>query len=259
MFIIVAIFIGIMFIFLLVAAVSGSVASILLSDYCVGGVDNLTRLAINVMINDQCTEDVFKYYLFCYWNNRTCNTLEAFGSKVEYHILNITKLLNANPNSPKAQSWRNSIRSLREIAFRINELNSCSQTQKLYLGTTSLFCSEATPAIIMFALILELMVGIIFIFLLVVIRFNPEAGGKIQDDVDIEMEKRERRKQGLRPSKDLKKDVPNRTIQSCGNQCLTGFLSLAGGWALTIFIMFLIMSFGSNEVYVSRTVSVFKH
>jgi len=259
--VIIAILVGLMFVFLIVAAVSGSVVSILLSDYCVGGVDNLTRLAITTMINDTCTQEAFIYYLFCYWGNATqCDTLDPFSDNLENHILILTQLVQLYPNNTLVPTWSSYARVLRDVSFRVNDLSSCSSTQQLYLQVTSLFCGSSTPAIIMFGLIIELMVGIEFIFLLVVIRFNPEASGKIQDDVDIEMEKRERRKKGLRPNtKDMKKDAPVRAPTSCGIHCITGFFSLFGAWAITILVFMIIMSTGSNPVLVSRTLQNFTY
>jgi len=254
LFILVAIVVGIMFIFLLVAAVTSSVATIVLSDFCVGGVDNLTRLAIDSMINDTCTADNFRYSLFCFWRNTSCDTLDKFASDIELNILNFTELCNLYPNNTLVPKWRAYSKSLRDISYYVNQLASCDSTQTLYLRVTGLFCGNTTPAIVMFTLVIELMVGIIFIFLLVVIRFNPEAGKLKEDDVDMEMDPTKGgKKKGLKPKKEKFQKKPKTRSQTC-LQCLGGFVTLFIGWALTIFIMFLIMAIGSNQYPIPRTI-----
>jgi hypothetical protein len=257
LFFVVALMVGVMFIFLIVSSVSGSVVSILLSDYCVGGIDNLTRLAIDVMIDDHCTEDAFRYYLFCYWKNSSCNTLHSYYDEINNNILNITEWIdNANYSDPNSTEtikiYKQQELILRDASFQVGQLASCSQTRKLYLQTTALFCGTSTPSVIMFSLILELMVGMIFIFLLVVIRFNPKVA-TVQDNVDMELEKKEMKRAGLRPKKkDWKNQAPTAPPKFCSLQCLSGFVTMMIGWGLTVFIFFIIMAAGSSEVWVSR-------
>jgi len=255
LFVIIALLVGIMFIFLLVSAVSGGVVSILLSDYCVGGVNNLTELAIDVMINDTCTKDAFRYNLFCYWRNQSlCDPFDKFQDQIEYNILNLTEAANDDPNNTQVSMWKETVRTLRSLSFGVNTLGDCITTNNLYLRTTDLFCGTATPSVIMFSSTIQLMVGLIFIFLLVVIRYNPSASGMVQDDIDIEMEKKERRRAGLRPPKDLKKQAPTKPPKACTMQCLGSFIGLLVIWGVLVLVMFIIMSVGSQVEYVPRVI-----
>jgi len=84
-----AILIIIMFLFVLSYAVTGSILSLVLSDYCVGGIDNHTSVIINGFVKDNCTNEALKYYLFCNWPNSTCNPFPAFLTELN----NITNTL----------------------------------------------------------------------------------------------------------------------------------------------------------------------
>jgi len=188
LFVIVVIFFGIMFIFLLVAVFYGNVLSILLSEYCVGGTDNLTKLTINAMTNNNtCSADTLKYYLFCSWENYThCDSFYDFESQINSKLSNISMMLFNEPNNTEVIEWTKIRNTLSNTLPLVNKLGSCDSTQKSYIQTTSLLCGNSTPSIIMTTLVLELLMGLIFMFF-VTIRLFSKFSGTIEDDLNIPM------------------------------------------------------------------------
>jgi ABC-type multidrug transport system fused ATPase/permease subunit len=244
-FIFIAVLVGIMFIFILVTAVTGGVVSLFLSDFCVDGVDNHTVIIINAYNSDGCTQQAFYYYLFCHHMNSTCNVLPSFLNSTNNEINRIQNDIKNDPRNPDVTKWRNTVSQLKGTIDPIEQLMLCEQN--VYIRATAGLCGEATPALIMSTNILTMLVGLIFLFLMAAVRFNPVSRMPLSDDVDIETEKKERRR-GLRTK--AKKETKGGCY--CTGNCVRSFVIFIACWFVFVLVFIILMSVGSDKVVVHR-------
>jgi len=171
-----------MFIFVLVYSTSGSILSLLLSNYCVGGVDNHTVIIVDGFVEENCTRETLKNYLFCKWDDARCNPFPEFLNEINITIDELVNKRNNDSNNPDAKYWNQTIAILTNLYNSVVILEQCGSTQQTYIQTTQLLCYDTATNLVYLASSWQILTGLIFIYLMIsfyswnriAIKYNPE-------------------------------------------------------------------------------------
>jgi len=247
---IVAVLVVILFFVVLVSAVSGTIISLLISDYCVGGIDNHTMTIISSFIEDQCEQDMVEYYLFGVYHNISCDPFPQFLEILNFSIFNVTEQLRNDTNN----SYLND--TLYRLIIANNAATNLSHpegTVEFYYNTTALICGEVAYGLTMLSTIWEWLTGMLFIYLMVFFyTWNriklvfPDKYNLIDDDEDVQLKKKYNEKSAR------KVHNPHDNDCTCGCFSFAFFMFILWGAMLLGFI--LVMSIGSTDHTVPRLV-----
>jgi len=140
---------------------------LVLSDYCVGGVDNHTKIIIDSFVPRNCTSDTLKYYLFCNWLNDYCDPFPAFLNQIQNITADLQQKINNDSTNPEVKYWNDTINILKNAKNSLDTLSVCNETQRSYVRTTNSLCFDATSSQIYLTSIFQLLTGLLFIYIMI--------------------------------------------------------------------------------------------
>jgi len=260
-FAIVSVLIILMFIFVLVYATSGSILSLLLSNYCVGGVDNHTVIIIDGLVKENCTREVLKNYLFCKWDNAECDPFPHFLSLLNTSIDEFVKKRTNDSNNPDVKYWNQTIDTLNDIYKSVIKLQQCGSTQITFLQTTTLLCYDTATNLVYLASTWQILTGLIFIHLMITfyswnriaLKYNPEYKLIHDNDDNIPLMKTNKHFDNHQV-KDGKRGLKRSTTDLCdwSPGCFSFLIVMAIVILGMATFVILVYFFGSTDAYISR-------
>jgi len=254
----------IMFIIVLVSALTGGIMSLFLSNYCVGGVDSQTQNIIAGVQLENCTKQTIHYYFTCKYSNQSCNPFPSTFAVLGKSITELTAKINNDTSNPDVRYWNDTLKTLKGLNGSVYTLSQCSEIQGVYKKVTSDICGEASKNLIMLSSLWNLSTGILFIYFLILMfswnrlksRWNVHTGYELLDE---EKGSTELNKRGTRAS--TRNSVNNynkfNSMEKMGNACdLTG---KCFAFVTFVLVWWIIMIAGVVMIYifgVSKTENV---